>query len=256
MKIITLWISMVYLGISFVNAQSPGMACCGDVEYDPATTTLEDESIEIKSPNNGVVNEILDVFGVSHSGSGSVEITNKEEGQACCRDSDTLIDYTIGDMEATLEESTSWSPDDIILISAIVDFLEKIPFVQTKLDGDVTCEYSASGSGSTALDADGCDVTTSGDFSLSAEISAGISVEVDLGEAGDEKNDDPFEADFSGSLSGSVSGDADYTPADLSDAPSASDFDFDMDGEICWVLFVDLPFGFDDIDINDCWPKS
>ena len=90
---------------------------------------------------------------------------------------------------------------------------------------------------------------------MSAEISAGVTVEVDLGLAGDEENGDPTE-DFTGSLSGSVSGDSDYTPADLSDAPAASDFDFDMDGEICWVFYVDLPSGFDDIDIDDYWPSS
>ena len=37
MKTITLWISMVYLGVSFVNAQSPGKSCCGSVEYDPGS---------------------------------------------------------------------------------------------------------------------------------------------------------------------------------------------------------------------------
>lgn len=91
MKIITLWISMVYFGVSFVNAQSPGMACCGDVEYDPNASwggqyAMTLDFTQIVNAANNALNALPIDSGCRF---GSPTVTGSIKGQFkedCCED--------------------------------------------------------------------------------------------------------------------------------------------------------------------------
>ena len=85
MKIITLWISMVYFGVSFVNAQSPGMACCGDVEYNPQS--------EACCPNGDKVVYGWGEYWIGEWCKDCTFVLSSYEAQNCCNSISGSVDF-------------------------------------------------------------------------------------------------------------------------------------------------------------------
>ncbi|MDQ8209604.1 hypothetical protein QEH52_18945 [Coraliomargarita sp. SDUM461003] len=240
-----------------LDAATEGYKCCGGEEFDPAITATPDETTAYTLALPNQILELISWLGVSNlSNEGTKTFENFEEGKECC--SDSLFDYVVGKVSVDIGNEATWSPNDIPLVGGIMEELEDLPFVATQVTGNVTASQDLGGSWERTLDLDGqlgeC-YTDQGVFNYSATVSAGVNINVDTCWGDCDPESDTFETDHTGNLTGAVGFTGAFTPTSLA-VPSLSDFSGSTTGEICLIIFVDLPSPIPNINIDHCLPNS
>ncbi|MDQ8196333.1 hypothetical protein QEH59_17995 [Coraliomargarita sp. SDUM461004] len=234
------------------NAETEGYECCDGEEYDPNVEHPEDEGITYTYVQPASIENILAEFDISISGEGTYTLTDLETGKSCC--SDSIIDYKTGSSTLDVKLEHTSTALAIPIVSNAIKSMDNLPLVEVRHTGELKVTVNGGGTSTQSLN-DGCEELT-GVLTMSTTVNAGINVEVDTDFCFDCPELDEFDVDHTGNLSGSLGISGAYTPTDLADTPSVSDFSGSLTGNVCFNMFVDLPAPVSNININRCWPSS
>ena len=172
---------MVYLGISFVNAQSPGMACCGDVEYDPNWKGMGvTQSFTADSALVGKINTAVNLIPGVNISLSSVKGSVSGDKMDCC-DNDILQTDGIGYAEGSLTVSASLKDLTIFgppTISKRYDFTVVEVDIDFNVGAKLTSDLSVGGTGGSRWDECGGNSCNYGSFQVSVSPTVDVTLEV------------------------------------------------------------------------------